>query len=97
MPPSQSNSLKSKTRVTAGAVPAQELKAPFPKIALSVRPPFAPMEAKSVQGIFSGGRFRHGTKFMRWRLENAPGQCTFEQVMPSRAGRGLPEFLESAA
>ena len=29
---------------------------------------------------FSGGRFRHGTKFLRWRPEKRPEQCTFEQV-----------------
>jgi ATP-dependent DNA ligase len=28
----------------------------------------------------SNGRFRHGTKFLRWRPEKAPGQCTFEQL-----------------
>jgi ATP-dependent DNA ligase len=32
---------------------------------------------------FSGGRFRHGTKFLRWRPEKNPKQCTFEQVQPS--------------
>ena len=31
---------------------------------------------------FSGGRFRHGTKFLRWRPEKKPQQCTFEQVRP---------------
>lgn len=31
---------------------------------------------------FSGGRFRHGTKFLRWRPEKDPGACTFEQVRP---------------
>ncbi len=31
---------------------------------------------------FSGDRFRHGTKFMRWRPEKKPSQCTFEQVNP---------------
>ncbi len=31
---------------------------------------------------FSGGRFRHGTKFLRWRPEKKPAQCTFEQVRP---------------
>src|SRR5215210_243225 len=35
---------------------------------------------------FSGGRFRHGTKFLRWRPEKKPRQCTFEQVQP----RGVP-------
>lgn len=29
---------------------------------------------------FTGGRFRHGTKFIRWRPEKAPEQCTLEQV-----------------
>jgi ATP-dependent DNA ligase len=29
---------------------------------------------------FSGGRFRHGTSFLRWRPDKAPRQCTFAQV-----------------
>lgn len=29
---------------------------------------------------FTGGRFRHGTKFIRWRPEKSPKQCTTEQV-----------------
>ncbi|MGE0445723.1 MAG: ATP-dependent DNA ligase [Vicinamibacterales bacterium] len=29
---------------------------------------------------FSGGRFRHGTKFLRWRPEKKPKQCTFDQL-----------------
>ena len=32
---------------------------------------------------FSGGRFRHGTKFLRWRPEKKPAQCTFAQVRPT--------------
>ncbi len=31
---------------------------------------------------FSGDRFRHGTKFLRWRPEKRPDQCTFDQVRP---------------
>jgi ATP-dependent DNA ligase len=30
------------------------------------------------------GRFRHGTKFLRWRPEKAPKQCTFEQLRVER-------------
>ena len=41
---------------------------------------------------FSGGRFRHGTKFLRWRPEKKPRQCTFEQVMPRRK-RSRQELL----
>ncbi|HEY7404026.1 MAG TPA: ATP-dependent DNA ligase [Candidatus Angelobacter sp.] len=33
---------------------------------------------------FSGGRFRHGTKFLRWRPDKKPRQCTMEQVKPGR-------------
>jgi ATP-dependent DNA ligase len=29
---------------------------------------------------FSGGRFRHGTKFMRWRPDKPPRACTIDQV-----------------
>ena len=28
----------------------------------------------------TGDRFRHGTKFLRWRPDKAPKQCTFEQI-----------------
>jgi ATP-dependent DNA ligase len=29
---------------------------------------------------FTGGRFRHGTGFLRWRPDKAPTQCTMKQV-----------------
>jgi ATP-dependent DNA ligase len=29
---------------------------------------------------FTGGRFRHGTKFLRWRPEKSPRECTMKQV-----------------
>jgi hypothetical protein len=29
---------------------------------------------------FCGGRFRHGTKFLRWRPEKKASSCTFEQL-----------------
>ena len=46
---------------------------------------------------FSGDRFRHGTKFLRWRPDKDPRQCTFDQVGRSAlgAGRGaLTELIE---
>jgi ATP-dependent DNA ligase len=30
----------------------------------------------------TGGRFRHGTKFLRWRPDKAPEQCRMEQLRP---------------
>jgi ATP-dependent DNA ligase len=29
---------------------------------------------------FTNGRFRHGTRFIRWRPDKAPERCTYEQV-----------------
>lgn len=29
----------------------------------------------------TGDRFRHGTRFLRWRPDKAPSQCTFDQIM----------------
>ena len=29
---------------------------------------------------FTGGRFRHGTKLLRWRPDKPPRQCTIDQV-----------------
>jgi ATP-dependent DNA ligase len=46
----------------------------------------------------TGGRFRHGTKLVRWRPDKAPGQCTFEQIdRPARPGRLIREILPAAA
>lgn len=32
----------------------------------------------------SDSRFRHGTKFLRWRPDKSPKQCTFEQIEQAR-------------
>ncbi len=37
---------------------------------------------------FTGGRFRHGTKIVRWRKNKAPRQCTLDQV-EHREGKSL--------
>ena len=37
---------------------------------------------------FTGGRFRHGTKILRYRPDKAPRQCTMEQV-EHREGKSL--------
>ncbi len=43
--------------------------------------PLAPKLVAEVQfDHFTGGRFRHGTKFVRWRPDKAPRDCTFKQV-----------------
>jgi ATP-dependent DNA ligase len=34
---------------------------------------------------FTGDRFRHGTRLMRWRPDKAPRQCTLDQVKQKKA------------
>ncbi|HVT26501.1 MAG TPA: ATP-dependent DNA ligase [Lacipirellulaceae bacterium] len=41
---------------------------------------------------FTGGRFRHGTRFIRWRPDKAPRQCNMEQV--SHSGTGSLKLLK---
>jgi len=41
---------------------------------------------------FSGDRFRHGTRLMRWRPDKAPAQCTLDQVKQKKAN--LLKLLE---
>ena len=43
--------------------------------------PLAPKLVVEVQyDHFSGGRFRHGTSFLRWRPDKPPTRCTIDQV-----------------
>ncbi len=47
--------------------------------------PLAPRLVAEVQyDHYTGGRFRHGTKVLRWRLDKLPGQCTMDQVKSER-------------
>lgn len=51
-----------------------------------------PLDPKTVVEVtydhFTGGRFRHGTKILRWRADKAPRQCTMDQV-EHREGKSL--------
>ena len=50
---------------------------------------WAPLKPKLVIEVcydhFSGERFRHGTRLMRWRPDKAPEQCTMDQVRQKKA------------
>jgi ATP-dependent DNA ligase len=43
---------------------------------------------------FTGGRFRHGTRLLRWRPDKAPKQCRMDQVMS--AGKSPLSLLAAA-
>jgi ATP-dependent DNA ligase len=47
--------------------------------------PLAPKLVVEVEyDHFTNGRFRHGTKLIRWRPDKAPSQCTLDQVGPEK-------------
>jgi ATP-dependent DNA ligase len=54
-----------------------------------------PLNGKLVAEVqfdhFTGGRFRHGTKFLRWRPDKNPQSCTMKQV--EREDRSALELL----
>lgn len=58
-----------------------------------------PLDPKLVVEIaydhFTGGRFRHGTKFLRWRPDKAPKQCTMDQV--TQGERPLMQLLRTGS
>jgi len=41
----------------------------------------------------TGGRFRHGTRLMRWRSDKAPEQCTCDQIEPAKPPKLLAQML----
>ncbi|MEA3041421.1 MAG: hypothetical protein QOC65_910 [Sphingomonadales bacterium] len=45
----------------------------------------------------TGKRFRHGTKFLRWRPDKAPGQCRFDQLRHEARPAALAAELEAAS
>jgi ATP-dependent DNA ligase len=44
----------------------------------------------------SGERFRHGTRFLRWRPDKAPRQCTMDQLDAPRVAGPLSRMLKNA-
>lgn len=57
-----------------------------------------PLQPKLVVEVaydhFTQGRFRHGSRFIRWRPDKPPRQCTFDQVKQS--GTGALALIETA-
>jgi ATP-dependent DNA ligase len=57
--------------------------------------PLKPVQVVEVSyDHFTGGRFRHGTRLLRWRPDKAPEQCTLSQV--TLAGKTPLMLLDAA-
>src|SRR5512147_973601 len=82
--------------VEPGAVPAEELKQQFPPIDLPIKPPYPPMEAKSVDEIPSGEDWLYQPKWDGFRC--LAFRNVSEVVLQSKAGQPLaryfPELVE---
>jgi ATP-dependent DNA ligase len=95
---SRSNSQRSESPdVTAGAIPAESLEQPFPKIKLAIQPPYPPAEAKAVAGIPADPGWLYEPKWDGFRcLAFRHGD---EVVLQSKAGQPLgryfPEMVEA--
>src|ERR1700757_177352 len=89
-------SRKTNSRVTAGALPADELKASFPRINLPLKPPFAPMEAKSVAEIPAGNGWLYEPKWDGFRaLAFRKGnQVLLQSKSGQPLGRYFPELVQ---
>jgi ATP-dependent DNA ligase len=61
---------------------------------------WVPLKSKLVVEVrydhVTGGRFRHGTKLLRWRPDKAPRQCTMEQLQEEARPRLLYAGLSDA-
>ena len=59
---------------------------------------WVPLEPRLVAEVrydhFSEGRFRHGTRFERWRPDKGASQCTFEQI--AAEGRSTLQLLRGS-
>jgi len=85
------------SKITKGAIPAEELKQEFPPIKLPVKPPFPPMEAKSVDEVPRGDNWQYEPKWDGFRcLAFRKGE---EVILQSKAGQPLgryfPELVEA--
>src|SRR3954469_19269187 len=84
-------------KVVDGAVPAEKLAASFPRIALPIKPPFPPMEAKSVKEIPSGKGWLYEPKWDGFRC--LAFRKDDKVILQSKAGQPLgryfPELIEA--
>src|SRR5207237_610148 len=80
-----------KSSVVRGAVPAKALAQPFPRIDLRLRPPFPPMEAKSVKEIPSGPDWQYEPKWEGFRC--LAFRSGYQVLLQSKSGQPLGRYF----
>src|SRR5690349_14517421 len=93
------NSRPETDRVSEGAVPAEKLQQPFPRIDLPIRPPFAPADAKSVKEIPSGEGWVYEPKWDGFRCVayRRGEQVLLQSKAGQPLGRYFPELVQAFA
>src|SRR5689334_20613501 len=85
--------------VDAGAVPAEKLLRPFPRLSLPIHPPFPPMEAELVAEIPGGDDWLYEPKWDGFRCLAFKEGATV--VLQSKSGQPLgryfPELVQAIA
>jgi ATP-dependent DNA ligase len=77
--------------IDAGAVPAEELRRPFPRLSLPIRPPFPPMEAELVGEIPEAGEWLYEPKWDGFRCLAFKEGATV--VLQSKSGQPLGRYF----
>src|SRR5437868_489496 len=91
MPKSKAKIERMPMRVKAGAMPPEGLGQTFPPIRLSIKPPYPPMEAKSVGEIPRGDGWQYEPKWDGFRcLAFRQGK---EVLLQSKAGQPLGRYF----
>ena len=85
------------SKVADGAVAAEELKQVFPDIALPIRPPYPPMEAKLVDEIPRGENWQYEPKWDGFRCLafRKNGEVLLQSKAGQPLGRYFPEIVEA--
>src|SRR5436190_23931496 len=85
--------------IEAGAVPAEELRQPFPRLSLPIRPPFPPMEAELVGEIPEGGDWLYEPKWDGFRCLafKDGGTVVLQSKSGQPLGRHFPELVRAVS
>jgi ATP-dependent DNA ligase len=89
--------MKPRKKIVDGAIPAERLKAPFPRVALAIKPPYPPMEAKSVKEIPAEEGWLYEPKWDGFRclVFRKDEKVVLQSKAGQPLGRYFPELIEA--
>ena len=94
MPPKEPKA-KAAAKVLKGAIPPRTLERPFPRLQLPIRPPYPPMEAKSVKEIPQDNSWQYEPKWDGFRC--LAFRDRDQVVLQSKSGQPLDRYFPELA